>query len=178
MRDKKADDRIDNVWSQPFVLLKLPAGKFHDAGSLESVCTKFNALHLSGVSFFVNREELGIDLKIEHWATFDPWNFVINALFLDRQLDKSINAPNKFEALSEAGLRYDQKMPDIPFSKYYHDPNKKAYWDVVRSILGNEELIRCLSEDTLTKEKISDFLNLSRQQCKAFQAKRKDWLLY
>lgn len=178
MHDAKSDARVDNIWIQPFVLLKLPSSKYPYSDALNPLCCQLNKLNLLGVSFFVNKEALGIDLKIEDWSKFDPWCFIIHALSLDRQLDKNIGARNKFEALSELGLQYDQKIPDVPFSKYYNDLYKKDYWDVTRSILGHEDLIRCLSEDRLTEDKVGNFSKLSQKQCTEFQAKRKDWLLY
>lgn len=178
MHDAKSDAYVENIWIQPFVLLKLPASKFPNFDALIPLCHQLNALNLPGASFFVNREELGIDLKIENWNNFDPWHFVVHALALDRQIDKAVNETNKFEALSESGLLYDQELSDVPFSKYYNDPHRKSYWEVVRSILGNEAFIHCLSEDELTNHKINEFLKLSQDQCCAFEVKRKNWLLY
>ncbi|MGX8716827.1 MAG: exo-beta-N-acetylmuramidase NamZ domain-containing protein [bacterium] len=176
--DEKSDAHIDNVWIQPFVLLQLPKSRFPGIGALDPISAQLNALKLPGVSFFVNPEELGINLDIKDWAVFNPWSFVMNALFLDRQIDKAQGKYNKFRALSEEGLEYAGYDPDIPFSKYWDNPNRKDYWDVIRSILGNKKLIECMSHDNLTKEEVENFVIESQKQCKEFEAKRKAWLLY
>lgn len=176
--DEKSDAHIDNVWIQPFVLLQLPKSRFPDIGALEPISAQLNALKLPGVSFFVNPEELGINLDIKDWAVFNPWSFVMNALFLDRQIDKAQGKYNKFRALSKEGLEYAGYDPDIPFSKYWDNPNRKDYWDVIRSILGNKKLIECMSHDNLTKEEVENFVKESQEQCREFEAKRKAWLLY
>lgn len=102
----------------------------------------------------------------------------MNALFLDRQIDKAQGKYNKFRALSEEGLEYAGYDPDIPFSKYWDNPNRKDYWDVIRSILGNKKLIKYMSHDNLTKEEVENFVKESQKQCEEFEAKRKAWLLY
>lgn len=180
--DEKSDACVDKSWIQPFVFWKILPGK---EKQLEKICERMKNWKLPGISFELKKidkvnkedeEEQGIVLNITNWEKFDPWLCVINALYLDRQLDKENNMCNKFEALGEKGLRYQKENSEIPFSKYYKAPD--AAWEVIRSIIGNKALLNCLSNDELTEDKIKSFIEKSQQDCSNFENMRKDWLLY
>jgi len=116
------------------------------------------------VQFEIISYEKGIFLTITDWQTFNPGLCILALIGIDATLEN----PKKYQVLADD---YSGVTPKRP----------KEYIDVARAIMGDYEWIQDLvnnDKQQFNEERINYFLKKWENECKAFEEKRKAWVLY
>ena len=151
---------------------------YHKDDDVKPIVKYLNEKKLAGVAFKVaqNGEADGILLNITDWEKFDPGVCMLRMMQVDKQLDID-QRRNKFSILSEEDFKtctdWDEDLPFLQFAQ------RKEYWSVARSLIGEKSLIEALSaSEALSDEWISKYLKEWKDSAQVFEKERSDCLLY
>ncbi len=161
-----SNKRLDpnNLKVQPFRFIRVEPKEM-----VQKICDELNQKKLPGMQFETvpyKKEEKGICLTITDWKAFNPGLCILTLVGIDANLGN----PKKYDCLAD---NYCEKRKIFSCCK--------EYIDVTRAIIGDYEWIQDLvnnGKKRFNEERINYFLQKWEKECKAFEEKRKAWLLY